>query len=320
MTSDNSRTVTKSRLTNKLLVASFFLLLVLLQLAYISGSWLYTEDIQKQSIAAIEKRVALDLSWLRVTNKRLNTVAHLPSVTEYLNRLNNDLEQQQVPYRVLRLQQVTVASTLTGASILRILSTPDQDIELEIVKIESTAYFSWLPVLIAALLCYIARIAFTHKVRLPQQSVKVITPPDPKKLIINLHHKTLKNSVNQKTVHLANKPFCFYAAIVDYCLKEETPYLNPSKEVPLEIVNLANKYFYRLIGLGHTKRKRPDFSTNLDKTLSEIRAALDEVYQDLPEIKQIFYPPKAQGEGSRSRRHNYALEQLKPELVEIIGR
>lgn len=320
MTSSNFQTILEYRPINWHLATLFILLSILMQSAYLAGTWLYHQDVQKQSIATIEKRVALDLPKLKLANNRFNTVAHRPSVERYLNRLNSSLSQQQSRFRVKRLQQVKVKSDFAGSSVTTELSTPDQRIELEIIGIDSPAYFSWLPILIAALLTYISRIVFSHKAMLTQQSVRVITPSAPKKLIIDLHSKTLKNSINQKAIHLANKPFCFYTALVDYCLKEEEPYLNPSKEVPLEIVDLANNYFYRLISLGHTKRKKPDFSTNLDKTLSEIRAALDEVYLEQPEIKQIFYPPKAQGEGSRSRKHNYALGQLKPEQVEIIGR
>jgi hypothetical protein len=82
---------------------------------------------------------------------------------------------------------------------------------------------------------------------------------------------------------------------------------------------LANKSFGRLIELGHTKRKRPDFNANLDKTLSEIRAALDEVFAGYTEEKEIYYPPRAQGEGSRSKQHSYALSEIKLEDIEIIG-
>ena len=84
-------------------------------------------------------------------------------------------------------------------------------------------------------------------------------------------------------------------------------------------MTLANKSFGRLIELGHTKRKRPDFNANLDKTLSEIRAALDEVFADFPEEKDTFYPPRAQGEGSRSKQHSYALVSIKEDNIEIIG-
>ena len=95
--------------------------------------------------------------------------------------------------------------------------------------------------------------------------------------------------------------------------------LPPHKDVPGDLIILANKTFGRLIELGHTKRKRPDFNANLDKTLSEIRAALDEVFNGYSVEKERYYPPRAQGEGSRSKQHSYALTQLSLEDVEIIG-
>jgi hypothetical protein len=72
--------------------------------------------------------------------------------------------------------------------------------------------------------------------------------------------------------------------------------------------------------VGNTKRKRPDFGANLDKTLSEIRSVLDEVFQHHVQAKELFYPPKAQGEGSRSKMHNYALANNDPLRIEFIGR
>ena len=89
--------------------------------------------------------------------------------------------------------------------------------------------------------------------------------------------------------------------------------------MPTELLALANKSFGRLIELGHTKRKRPDFNANLDKTLSEVRAALDEVFVGYSEEKETYYPPRAQGEGSRSKQHSYALPSIREEDIEIIG-
>jgi hypothetical protein len=90
--------------------------------------------------------------------------------------------------------------------------------------------------------------------------------------------------------------------------------------VPEELQELANKYFYRLVELGHTIRKRPNFNNSLEKTLSEIRAALDDVLNDCPELKELYYPPKAFGEGSRSRMHSYGLVNVSQGNIEIIGK
>jgi hypothetical protein len=100
----------------------------------------------------------------------------------------------------------------------------------------------------------------------------------------------------------------------------DLPSLKHNNEVPEELLQIANKYFYRLIELGHTQRKRPDFGANLDKTLSEIRSALDEVFKNCIECKEAFYPPKAQGEGSRSKMHNYAILNKDASRVEFIGK
>ena len=35
--------------------------------------------------------------------------------------------------------------------------------------------------------------------------------------------------------------------------------------------------------------------------------------------KEAYYPPRAQGEGSRSKQHSYALPPIKEEDIEIIG-
>ena len=107
--------------------------------------------------------------------------------------------------------------------------------------------------------------------------------------ILNVHakDKTLSNRVDDKVVALQNKPLCFYTALVKFCIEYPNQPLPPHKDVPHELMILANKSFGRLIELGHTKRKRPDFNANLDKTLSEIRAALDEVFAGFTEEKEI---------------------------------
>ena len=110
-------------------------------------------------------------------------------------------------------------------------------------------------------------------------------------------------------------------ALVEFCIENPDVVLNQNKDVPEELLTLANKYFYRLVELGHTVRKRPNFTNSLEKkTLSEIRAALDDVWQDQPEVKDVYYPPKAHGEGSRSRLHHYGLKNITLENIEVIGK
>ncbi|MFT7567826.1 MAG: hypothetical protein ACI846_002139, partial [Pseudoalteromonas distincta] len=148
-----------------------------------------------------------------------------------------------------------------------------------------------------------------------------ITEPTPVMLIVDLNDKTLSSSCSaEQKVGLANKPLCFYLALVEYCTNNDDVALSHNKDVPEELLELANKYFYRLVELGHTVRKRPNFNNSLEKTLSEIRAALDEVLSECPEEKELYYPPKAYGEGSRSRLHSYGLANIKKGNIEIRGK
>jgi len=80
-----------------------------------------------------------------------------------------------------------------------------------------------------------------------------------------------------------------------------------SHVLPIIILNKANRI------------SNYDFNANLDKTLSEIRAALDEVFSSFSEEKETYYPPRAQGEGSRSKQHSYAIPSIKQEDITIIG-
>ena len=150
---------------------------------------------------------------------------------------------------------------------------------------------------------------------------KPIVELAPFMLIIDLNHKTLStNYAHEQLISLANKPLCFYLALVEFCKENNDIALNQNKNVPEELVELANKYFHRLVELGHIVRKRPNFNNSLEKTLSEIRAALDEVLSEYPEQKDIYYPPKAFGEGSRSRLHSYGLVNIDKGNIDIKGK
>lgn len=274
--------------------------------------------------AALEKRIALDLPWLQLPNDTMKSVADKASVQAYLKRLNTQAKDNQLPVRILALQGIEAELEPREGRILeQQLRAPAQTFSLSLMTHPYfiSDSFSVYPLLAALLMT----LALSHyraagiraaKAGALSEESEVLTP----KLIIDLHNRTLCNNLNNVQVQLSNKPFCFYIALVDYCLSTSAPALNHNKNVPEELLELANRYFYRLIELGHTIRKRPDFSTNLDKMLSEIRAALDEVFADAPEQKVPFYPPKAQGEGSRSKLHNYALEQLQAGDLEFIGK
>ena len=176
--------------------------------------------------------------------------------------------------------------------------------------------------LVSAALTYLLFISERTKIQIakhePEVEIQAVEKP---KLIVDLQNKTLAASCAvDKTVALANKPLCFYLALVEFCIEHPDVVLNQNKDVPEELLTLANKYFYRLVELGHTIRKRPNFTNSLEKTLSEIRAALDEVWQDQLEIKETYYPPKAHGEGSRSRLHHYGLKAIEIADIEVIGK
>ncbi|WP_438862904.1 hypothetical protein [Neptunicella sp.] len=269
----------------------------------------------------LQQRIALDLPWLQLANSTMKQVANKPSVQSYMHDLNQQAIEQNIPVRVQSIQGINVTDQLpTGQLSIKKLVTPQSqtDIQLLILPFSIFNSLSVYPLLASLLLVFLSRqqLRAWGKKTTPSEEM---AQPKPK-LMINLHERTLSNSVDHRTVQLSNKPFCFYIALLDYCLKYDNAALNHNKNLPVELLELANRYFYRLIELGHTIRKRPDFSSNLDKMLSEIRAALDDVYKECPDLKNPYYPPKAQGEGSRSKLHNYALETLSEDDLEFIGK
>lgn len=305
------------------LVGVFLIIWGVLQAAYWSGTHYKQAALHARFISSIETRIALDLPKLELANPKFGIVAHNASVRDYLSAINDSLISLDSPIRVAKLQDIEVLSGAETDTIVRTLDTADRQVTLMLLTMPGhwREYFSFLALALAVLLTYVSRSLFASNKQIEQQQdLDEVVLQAQARLIINLHNKTIRNGLDDIAVALPNKPFCFYAALVDYCLQQESPKLNHNKEVPEELILLANKYFYRLIELGHTKRKRPDFGTNLDKTLSEIRSALDEVFHDYADAKDIFYPPKAQGEGSRSKIHNYALERITAEQVEIFGK
>ena len=301
----------------------FLVLWLLFQLAFTSGQYYLNKSQTDRFISSIEKRIALDLPKLKLANPRFRTVTHESSVKDYLQSLNRNLELMDAPIRVHGLQEVSLDHTISEHnSIPRELRTTDQAIPLTLHRIDSGVFsgITVLAPLFAAIFVFFCHLHVANRKQIAEISEATPQVKKEARLVVNLHNKTIGNGLDSTVIPMSNKPFCFYVALVDYCLQHDTPSLNHNKDVPDEILHLANKYFYRLIELGHTKRKKPDFSTNLDKTLSEIRSALDEVFHDYSDAKDLFYPPKAQGEGSRSKMHNYALPHILMEQVEFIGK
>ena len=309
--------------TKLIYVGLFTLIWLIFQFAFVIGVHFQATSNQAQFLANIEKRIAIDLPKLRLANPKFKTVADTRSVSHYISDLNSVLDEQRSPIDVISIQGIVEADIQRAkASRETYLETHDQKITIQYaVNTPSIAdYFGLAPLILATLLSYlcIQRLRLTHRNTANLQ--KELETPVNHQLIIDLKSKSISYVDGTTPIILPNKPFCFYAALVDYCIQDNSANLSNSSDVPEELIQMANKYFYRLIDLGHTKRKRPDFAANLDKTLSEIRSALDEIFVDHQEEKELYYPPKAQGEGSRSKLHNYALPHISAEKVLFIGK
>ncbi|WP_338023330.1 hypothetical protein [Alteromonas genovensis] len=301
------------------------ILFLVLQTVAITGQLLSYQSTLQRAIDKVERRISLDSAFLDVGNQTLQTPVNSFAIWQYTTKLNKELSQRGYPILVKSIQGEEFKSEdITEVNFPKthttVLKNAEQRIDIEIVSKPTShaLYFSWTALLIALLVTPVFAIntRFTAKQRALRE--EALLPPIPK-LIINLEDKTISNGVTDNVVILQNKPLCFYTALVKFCIENPEEPLPPHKDVPSELVALANKSFGRLIELGHTKRKRPDFNANLDKTLSEIRAALDEVFANFVTEKETYYPPRAQGEGSRSKQHSYALPKIALADIEIIG-
>ncbi|MEW9799358.1 hypothetical protein [Alteromonas sp. CYL-A6] len=288
-------------------------------LGQLAGGWYQTH----RALDNIEKRVSLDQAFIDVGNASLNTPVNQPAVTRYLEQLNRDIEARNYPVRVRSIQGVVSEDPLYAFPVRETirLNTPEQTITIVTVArpLSDFTGITLPPVILTALATPLVIIAFVRR-RKRATRLRDISEPATPKLVINLNDKTIGNGVDDVKVTLQNKPLCFYTALIRYCIENPGMPLQHHKDVPEPLITLANRVFARLIELGHTKRKRPDFNANLDKTLSEVRAALDEVFFAWNDCKERYYPPRAQGEGSRSKQHSYALPEICEEDVEIIGK
>lgn len=307
------------------IVINGLILLLLLQCIAVAGQFVSYQSTLHSAIDKVERRISLDSAFLDVGNQTLQTPVNSYAIWQYTTKLNKELSQRGYPILVKSIQGEEFKSEdITEVNFPKthttVLKNAEQRIDIEIVSKPTShaLYFSWTALLIALLVTPVFAIntRFTAKQRALRE--EALLPPIPK-LIINLEDKTISNGVTDNAVTLQNKPLCFYTALVKFCIENPGVPLPPHKDVPNELVALANKSFGRLIELGHTKRKRPDFNANLDKTLSEIRASLDEVFADFNAEKETYYPPRAQGEGSRSKQHSYALPKIALADIEIIG-
>jgi hypothetical protein len=278
------------------------------------------------AISEVKQRISLDLGLLDLGTENINAVANTRDIARYIARLNQYLNENTYPLRVSGLSDMNnVANINTDAfpdSRIEILSANENEVSIHLAteSISTGWSLSYIAFLLGFAYFLLAKHtpakATTGEATSPRDSKKnIVRRP---KLIIDLRKKALHLANEDVLVDLSNKPFCFYVALVRYCLNESSEPLVHHQPIPDQLVAYANETFQRLMELGHTKRRQPDFSTNLDKTLSEIRAALDEVFARSPGDKCHFYPPKAQGEGSRTKRHCYSLDTLNSNDIDII--
>ena len=301
------------------------ILFVMSQLLIMAGQLTGSMLTRHSALDEIERRISLDTAYLDVGNQTLNTPVNDAAVSRYLYRINQYLTEQNYPIYVKYIQHVEARpnekQNWTQSTQID-LSTAEQDIHVGIALAPLFDAFAVHPaaILTALLLTPILlSLKPRYRSKANRQQEEAVVPPSPS-LIIDMNTKSIGNGINNKIVQMQNKPFCFYAALVRYSIDNPDATLPQNKDVPLELINLANRVFVRLIELGHTKRKRPDFNANLDKTLSEIRAALDDAFEGYTNEKDMFYPPRAQGEGSRSKQHSYALPPISEEDVTILGK
>ncbi|MCF2856070.1 hypothetical protein L1286_01175 [Pseudoalteromonas sp. SMS1] len=301
-------------------VSMFTLFLILFLFIFnVSSKYTINENILRD-IQSVKLRVAIDRARLSLEDPNLNYSGNEEALSEYIYALNDFLQQQHsriylsaVSSKKLNAQEGEHIEVLTGTTYETYL----------LFKVDDSHK---LPLYIIPIIFAVFNLAVLRSVsrrRFKAQIKKSAVPLIEEKPIlqVDLYSKSLHLSCDKEhKVQLANKPLCFYLALIEYCAANPESPLNQNKELPEELLELADKYFHRLISLGHTIRKRPNFSNSLEKTLSEIRAALDELLSNSPELKSKYYPPKAHGEGSRSKLHSYALTRVTSGDIDIIGR
>ncbi len=297
------------------------LVFLVFQLVYGVAKRINLVNSEYQLTQHIENRIAKDLNRLPLPDPNKSSAGNDLAVANYITALNEKLMHHPLLPKVLAIQSNNYDVGSNRKVITHQFSTPTQVVRFafSLKKLGLFDYFSWLA-LIASIGFYFL-VNYRYDLKLTKNNLVAESIDEERaRLVIDLEQKLLINSRTHTSVPLANKPLCFYTALIEYCMAQPDVLLNQNKELPDELVSLANKYFYRLTELGHTIRKRPNFSNSLEKTLSEIRAALDEILLDDIELKDMLYPPKAHGEGSRSKLHHYGLRNVDTDQIEIIGK
>ena len=308
----------------KKIIALFAVLWFALHLVHYSSLNSQRKLTVEALVNTILNRVALDIPELKLTDNRLAQAVNTGKVVNYMRLLNTYLEAENQPIRVTAIQNTVLFNMpKTDIKITKTLLFPRQTIEVTFSIDHYPHHYAHflLPLFLAVLLTYLATPLMLSRQNREAEGNRNKEPEVTIKLTLDLTERNFYlNITPEKRVPLANKPFCFYLAMLDYCASDSNASLYHNKSLPDDFLELSNKYFTRLMDLGHIKRKHPDFTANIDKMLSEIRNALDEVIDDQIEIKAKYYPKKAQGEGSRSKLNNFALVEITSDDYELIGK
>jgi hypothetical protein len=309
------------RLSSKhLLTLTFIVCFFVFQAAYSIGKYeSYNHDLS-HAVANISTQVSGDLDKLPIPNTVFQSTGRPWEVNNYIKKINEHLSLKGFP---VSIKQISTDKVSDNAESLEVKALQENEqtiwLVLERKHFPMIELFSIYPLIAASLMTWML-LLYKQTFRKPKPIEEPVEEVIKSWLQVDLKSKKLTNLASDANTDLANKPLCFFCALIDYCTQHPDAHINPNKELPDELVKLANKYFFRLIDLGHTIRKRPNFTNNLEKTLSEIRAALDEIFDKDFEKKELFYPPKAIGEGSRSKAHSFALKKLDLERLEFVGK
>lgn len=307
--------------SRKKLILFAFISFVAFQTSYAISKFKSGNTAKSQLSVLIENRIAKDLSRLPIPDLTKSSAGNVLAIENYIAKLNKHIEKLPLEPKLLAIQSETYHWQSERQLIKDSFQTPNRTIDFvySVKKATVWDYFSLLAFLTSVGFYFL--LEYRYKLKFEKQNVTIDQDNEERaRLVIDLEKKLLINSRTHASVPLANKPLCFFTALIEYCVSHPDVLLNQNKDLPDELVVLSNKYFYRLTELGHTIRKRPNFSNSLEKTLSEIRAALDEILSDDLALKEMFFPPKAHGEGSRSKLHHYGLKEIDVEFVEVIGK
>ncbi|MBX2858806.1 MAG: hypothetical protein KTR17_09100 [Cellvibrionaceae bacterium] len=298
--------------------------LVLELLFYAFSRYHYTQ-LNQQMLEEIKLRVSIDLASNEVAGEI--HALNVESLDNYIALLNKYIKTQGWP---LAVNNIRFKAHALPQSKNTLFLPSGAYLQYQNPGVSWHQHLSLLPIAAALLLSLFSGFYKTGS-RAQQAKKKPMLPEShnerqpqarngaAKVLNIDLHSRSLRHIQSDNRAEMANKPLCFYLALIEYCSDRPGVFLSPAKNLPPELLQLCETYFRRMTELGHAIRKRPDFNKNLEKTLSEIRAALDQVFVDDQDQKILFYPRKAIGEGSRSKVHNYAPPQLNKEQIDING-